>query len=322
MAKKIKKSVRKFQAKGGVSAMLKKGTVARKGKLKRRADDKKKEGGEEEEVIVKKRVQEVEDGVTTASELGKMDMDTFLDSGFLDSDEEEGGGSGDGNQGSESDSEDDGDNLDIANPKDGDDSDASSSASDDEDPEAAEKRMMKQMAKMAKQDPEFLAHLEKNDPALLDFGNESDDSGSGGEEEEEVEESLQDPSPSPTPTVDSNSKVELTPALFNSMQDSAFKNKSLKGLKKLLSAYSSACHMTDADDETGTNRRYHIPSDRVYDALVKAVLSKLPRHFRLHLEPEEELTNDPNKPIGKEATFTVRKGGGWSDATAAYRPPL
>jgi nucleolar complex protein 2 len=100
------------------------------------------------------------------------------------------------------------------------------------------------------------------------------------------------------------------------MLDSAFKNKSLKGLKKLLSAYSSASHIADADDDTGSNRRYHIPSDKVYDALVKACLTKLPRHFRMHLESEKELTTDFNKPIGKEAVFT--KSPHWQHLSPLY----
>ena len=197
MGKKVKKSVRKFQAKGGVSAMLARGTVAKKGKLKRRLNDKKDEGNKKDEVFGEgKKVVDDEDGVTTATELGEMDMDTFLDSSFLDDDGE--GGEEEGISSNDDDDDDDVDSVDNNNngDDDGDDGvsvpngDGSSSSDDDlasdEDPDEAERRMMKQMAELAEQDPEFLAHLEKNDPKLLDFGNDSDDEGE--EEEEEVEE--------------------------------------------------------------------------------------------------------------------------------------
>jgi hypothetical protein len=195
MGKKVKKSVRKFQAKGGVSAMLARGTVAKKGKLKRRLNDKNPSKVVHSSGLGEKVIDD-EDGVTTATELGEMDMDTFLDSSFLDDDGEEGGEEGISSD--DDDEDDDVESVDNNNNGDDDDSvsgpngDVSSSSDDDlasdEDPDEAERRMMKQMAELAEQDPEFLAHLEKNDPKLLDFGNDSDDEGEEEEEEEEEDE--------------------------------------------------------------------------------------------------------------------------------------
>ena len=60
--------------------------------------------------------------------------------------------------------------------------------------------------------------------------------------------------------------------------------------------------MTDVDDSKKSyNRRYHIPSDKVFNALLSVVLTRVPKIFRYHLKLKEELPKDPDKPIGKES---------------------
>ncbi|GFH48421.1 hypothetical protein CTEN210_04897 [Chaetoceros tenuissimus] len=318
---KTSKRAKKFVAKGGAKGMLEKGTITKKGKLrlnKRKKSDpaavaqaqaaeKRKLQKQREENEKQRR----EEDFTSESNLGELDMESFLQT-VVDGDEE----NVDDHASSEEDT-----------PMDGDDSESSDEEvdidSDDEDIEAAEARMKAEMAKLAENDPDFHEYLQQNESSLLDFQNELGELDGGDEDDEEMEEGSDVEEDEESPEEQSN-EVLVDAKVLKAMEYGAFKSHGVKPLRKLIAAYVSACHMADAQhqDEDGTGRlrinnskKYLIESSTVFDKLMVTCLSKIHEELHYHLlgegssvEGGDDSDNDddmeedggdfdPNKPI-------------------------
>ncbi|GMI09783.1 hypothetical protein TrVE_jg10215 [Triparma verrucosa] len=282
---KIKKATRKFQAKGGASAMLKKGTITKKGKLKRRKEEDKTEKPKEEP-----KQEEKDEGMTTSKELGEMDIDQFLNEDFL----------------SDEDDDDEEDQLRKKMEEDDDDSEeeksnSNSDSDSDSGDELDEEKFKLQLASMAEKDPDFMKHLEENDPSLLESAFAEDEEGEESEDEEdddEVDEDDESAAPAKpkaaTPTAeDTDSQTELTLELLTSLSKSAYKDNSIKSLKRLMTCYMSASRMGDVDE---TQAPYYIPSEKVYSELLKTVLSKTVKVVAKHLKLERPESVDAPIP--------------------------
>ena len=322
MVKTTKRS-RKFVAKGGVKAMLDKNqTFTKKGKIRGGAGGKRRGGDADPEAVAAKKRREAEaakkqqdarrrkrdeEDMAGEANLADMDIDTFFKSvaegGIDGSDDEEDSGDSEngsvegGDQSDDSASDDDDDDA-------GDDSDDDSSLDDEE----AERRMKEEMMKLSENDPEFHKYLQDNEQALLEFGDEDDyEYGRGGddddegeeesseeeEEEEEEEESPQkktkkEEKKEAAPVEEDSPYIVLTPKLLLQYEQSAFRSHGIKGLKRIVSAYKTACHMSDANAEDEGHqdkgrKAYHIEDSAVFDRLMASALRHCHEEFRYHL---------------------------------------
>lgn len=317
MVKTTKRS-RKFVAKGGVKAMLDKNqTFTKKGKIRGGAGGKRRGGDADPEALAAKKRREAEaakrqqdarrrkrdeEDMAGEANLADMDIDTFFKSvaegGVDGSDDEEDSGDSEnssvegGDQSDDSASDDDDDA--------GDDSDDDSSLDDEE----AERRMREEMMKLSENDPEFHKYLQDNEQALLEFGDEDDyEYGRGGddddEDEEESSEEEEEESPQKKKTKKGEKKevapveedspyIVLTPKLLLQYEQSAFRSHGIKGLKRIVSAYKTACHMSDANAEDEGHqdkgrKAYHIEDSAVFDRLMASALRHCHEEFRYHL---------------------------------------
>ena len=317
MVKTTKRS-RKFVAKGGVKAMLDKNqTFTKKGKIRGGAGGKRRGGDADPEALAAKKRREAEaakrqqdarrrkrdeEDMAGEANLADMDIDTFFKSvaegGVDGSDDEEDSGDSEnssvegGDQSDDSASDDDDDA--------GDDSDDDSSLDDEE----AERRMREEMMKLSENDPEFHKYLQDNEQALLEFGDEDDyEYGRGGddddEDEEESSEEEEEESPQKKKTKKGEKKevapveedspyIVLTPKLLLQYEQSAFRSHGIKGLKRIVSAYKTACHMSDANAEDEGHQDkgrkvYHIEDSAVFDRLMASALRHCHEEFRYHL---------------------------------------
>ncbi|GMH81699.1 hypothetical protein TL16_g09015 [Triparma laevis f. inornata] len=295
---KIKKATRKFQAKGGATAMLKKGTITKKGKLKRRKVEEKSDAPEEAP-----KVEEKEEGMNTGKELGEMDIDQFLNEDFLSDDEEDYEEEEELRKKMEDSASDNDDDDKVEE------NDDSASDSDSED-ELDEEKFKLQLASMAEKDPDFMKHLEENDPSLLEsaFAENDDDEEEDmdeGDDDEEEEDEAGTPAPAKPTTTDENqsAQTELTSDLLSTLSTSAYKSNSLKSLKRLMTAYMSASRMGDVDSNQSP---YYIPSEKVYSELLKLVLGKTIKVVYKHLKltpPESPDTPIPPKSYTKSTSW-------------------
>lgn len=316
MVKTTKRS-RKFVAKGGVKAMLDKNqTFTKKGKIRGGAGGKRRGGDADPEAVAAKRRGEAEaakrqqdarrrkrdeEDMAGEANLADMDIDTFFRSvaegGVDGSDDEE--DSGDSENSSVNDGGDQNDDS-ASDGDDDDDSDDDSSLDDEE----AERRMKEEMMKLSENDPEFHKYLQDNEQALLEFGDEDDyDYGRGGdddddeessEEEEEEEESpkkkktKKEEKKEAAPVEEDSPYIFLTPKLLLQYEQSAFRSHGIKGLKRIVSAYKTACHMSDANAEDEGHqdkgrKAYHIEDSAVFDRLMASALRHCHEEFRYHL---------------------------------------
>mmetsp|Transcript_20384 Transcript_20384/g.57963 ORF Transcript_20384/g.57963 Transcript_20384/m.57963 type:complete len:824 (-) Transcript_20384:114-2585(-) len=285
------KRARKFQSSGGVSARLKKGTVTNKGKLKRRGGGRSKDGDDASskmrtdnysEELEQKRVDEE---FTSKKNLGDMDLDSFFSSAVDDADDGDDVGDAKGDSELESDGDDDNDNDDDDDDDDNEeknDKDGASdddSGSDDEDVDAIENRMKQEI----ENDPDFHQFLQENDETLLDFAND-DVMGDDGDDDDDDAENNRKPSKQTA-----SGMILVTPTVLKRMEQGAFKSHGVKGLKKLVNAYKSACHMSDADQETNSKKnKYHIESSVVFDHLMVTAMGRCHEEFRYHLLPKKK----------------------------------
>jgi len=289
---KIAKRVKKFQASGGIKGKLSKGSVTKKGKLKRRSE-KEKDATSKPKVVE----EQVEEGVSTASEIGDMDMEAFMksvgDDENSESEEEEE---------EEEVMEDTSDADDAEDASDVDSMGESDSDSENSDADMDEAKMMEKMAEMAEADPEFMAHLKKNEPGLLEFGQGDDDDEDDAEDDQEEQEPVKKRKAATTEP-DPQAQKELTADLLNTLTTNSFKKHSLQSLKKLLSAYSSAARMTDVTaDDTNAKGAYTIPNDQVYAKLIELTIKHSSKEFKRCL-PQEAPTDD-NEPYGNPSLFS------------------
>ena len=181
-----------------------------------------------------------------------MDVDSFLNGGFLDSDEEQ----LDEEDSEDPDSEDSDPEVDAHLALD---SDPEADAADGEDDEDESQVHQKEMERLKKTDPDFYAFLQKNDSGLLAFQDSDDDTGSdappagaagpqpampgegGSDGEANGERGMWDAaSDSDDDLIDGQEydekQVLLTPKLVKSLEQAALRTRTLRGLKKLLQA--------------------------------------------------------------------------------------
>lgn len=252
-----------------------------------------------------------ENDFTSAENLGSLDMDSFFEKAV--------GMKGDfGDEEDESDDDDDEDNDEEEN---GDRSDSeddlASLDSEEEDLAASEARLKKQLGKLAEKDPEFHKYLRENESSLLEFGEDGDDEE---QEDDEMEDDMGDdemegdteekPTKVKRKEVSVNAattdKFLLTPQRLESLEQSAFTSHSIKGLKRIISAYKTACHLSDAsgqdkdraedsdeeEDAPKKKREFQITSPVVFDRLMAVCLAHCHEEFCFHLLEERKDNDD------------------------------
>jgi len=255
MVKTTKRS-RKFDLKGGVKSALEKGTITKKGKLRKKKrttglSDADKAAMEARNIAAGKMAREATEKKRNDSDfvgegnLGDLDMDQFLSSVVEDDlDDKVVTDDGDGDEDSVMDGSDDDSSDDEDNIMDGVDS-------DEEDVEAVEEQMKADMAKLAESDPDFHKYLADNESSLLEYDNddiaEVDDDD---DEDDEDEDGTEDPTPKPKKPKQppKDNRILVSAPILQSYERSAFTQHSIKALKRILAAYRSACHMADAND--------------------------------------------------------------------------
>jgi nucleolar complex protein 2 len=290
---KTTKRARKFVAKGGAKGMLEKGTITKKGKLrvnsrkksdpiaiaKAQAAEKRKSDNQR---IENDRAR-VEEDFTSQSNLGDLDLDSFLKTVADDGEEENASGDEDDGAMEEDASDSEGEVVDF-------------DSEDDEDIEAAEARMKAEMEKLAENDPDFHEYLQNNESSLLDFKNEiggieGEDDDDDDEDDDAMEGAGDDDDDDDDDEPKSND-VLVDAKTLKAMEYGAFESHGLKPLRKLIQAYVSACHMADAQDqdEDGSGRlrinnskKYLIESSTVFDKLMVTCLSKVHEELHYHL---------------------------------------
>jgi nucleolar complex protein 2 len=288
---KTTKRARKFVAKGGAKGMLEKGTITKKGKLrvnsrkksdpiaiaKAQAAEKRKSDNQR---IENDRAR-VEEDFTSQSNLGDLDLDSFLKTVADDGEEENASGDEDDGAMEEDASDSEGEVVDF-------------DSEDDEDIEAAEARMKAEMEKLAENDPDFHEYLQNNESSLLDFKNEiggieGEDDDDDDEDDDAMEGAGDDDDDDDEPK---SNDVLVDAKTLKAMEYGAFESHGLKPLRKLIQAYVSACHMADAQDqdEDGSGRlrinnskKYLIESSTVFDKLMVTCLSKVHEELHYHL---------------------------------------
>jgi nucleolar complex protein 2 len=320
MVKATKRS-RKFNAKGGPKGMLSKGaTITKKGKVKRGGSNKspadKAEANERIKSVYKEEKEREEkrrsdNDFTNVDSLGELDMEAFFEkaaAGLADGDDD------DGSYDDDDDSVDSTEKGGAGADDDSDDDSYASLGSEEEDIEASEARMKKELEKLSKTDPDFHKYLKENESSLLEFGADDDDDMEDGEEEDYVQdedamgEILSDDDNEENEVTDESIKKQfekqqrmqenkflLTPQRLEQVEQSAFEFHSIKGLKRIISAFRTACHLSDAnrkdeevdsDDEEAMRskkKEFQITSPVVFDRLMSVCLVNCQEEFYYHL---------------------------------------
>ena len=327
--------------------MLSKGTVTKKGKLKRRStmdaeeekakEERKRRQKEEDDAKREMHDKKEQSKTTTAKDLSRMDVDEFLNEDFLNAqhgdDDDEEGDEGDSSEEDDDDSEAeavaDVPSSRLAPPSGvGSDSD---SDSDSDAASASSARFKLQMAELAAKDPEFIKHLEENDPGLLEFGEGDDDDedddaeeeeeGAGGDDSYDDDDDDDDdddgaPAPAPSPSAapsapSSGSQINLSPSLLSATASSAYGESSLKSLKKIMSMLSSASKMGDATDD---RTPYYVPSSEVFEEV-----REREKRERERESPKPRLLT--TNPKTQTLNSTAAQGGAVQDAQGSLQAP-
>ena len=309
---KTSKRSRKFQAKGGIKGMIDKGQkFAKKGKVGINRNSKKAGGADaEKEAAAKLEAQAIaaeeqrahaEDDFISGrkNQLANMGMDDFFNDAVLDVDSEDGEESDDVVEENEEESSD-------------------SDEDDEDDDSKAEQRHAEEMKKLQEKDPAFFQYLQENEASLLEFGddNESGDESSDDEMEEDLLKEKKNSS--------KDSKVEspgviLTKELLDKLEHSTFVSHGFRGFRQLISAYRTACHLSNPNDEQNfQSGGFIIEDSNVYDKLMVLVLGRCHDAFHRHLlHPDsnpsskgEEEKIDINKPLNPNILIKAKK---WSE---------
>jgi len=278
------KRTRKFLSSGGVNKRLERGTITKKGKLrvnKRTKSDpaaialaKANERRKSEKMKEAKEKKRGEEAFTSDTNLGDMDLDSFLKT-VADEEGIEDDGSSEGSETEDvvMDDFDSGEEDEIED-------------DDDEDLEAAEARMKAEMAKLAESDPDFHEYLQQNDTSLLDFHEEASDDDSGDDEDLEVDKESGGNEDEADDEMKSNVVIVDTKVL-KAYEHGAFKSHGLKPLRKLIAAYISACHMSDESSSgrshSSNRKKFVIESSVIFDKLLVTCLAKVHEEFHFHL---------------------------------------
>jgi len=132
--------------------------------------------------------------------------------------------------------------------------------SDDEDIAASEARLKQQLNELSSKDPEFHKYLKDNESSLLEFGTDDDDDGHEDQDEDDMDEMAnkitEDEIINEKRRTDkelSSDKFLLTPRRLGQLESSAFASissssvASIKGLKRIVAAFGTACRLSDAN---------------------------------------------------------------------------
>ena len=227
------------------------------------------------------------------------------------------------------------------------DDNSGSSDSEDEDVEASEMRMKREMANLSSKDPEFHEFLKENEQALLTYGEDDDSDDGSNSDDDDIEEDDLDRNSHPRRQGDNDEEDDeplesssdrgvtlLTMDVLEKLERGAFKSHGVKGLKRFVNAYKSACHMADSandKDKKVSGKKYHIESSDVFDRLMVSALNNCCQEFHYHLlgkgspntktiskktddsdddEEESDLPVDDNKPINPGL---LEKSEKWND---------
>lgn len=313
---KTTKRARKFIAKGGVKALKKDGNKKKKHKPSMNPQEAAKERAEREAQQQELAEKERDDKDFVGDDnLGGLDINSFFEA--VGKQMENDGSDSDEEEASENSIDDDVDDLD-------------SLGSEEEDIAASEARLKKQLDKLAEKDPEFHKYLAENESSLLEFGGEDDDVDEMEDDnmEDDVEEEEMQ-----NPQKDADDKFLVTPQRLEQLEQSAFTSHSIKGLKRIIAAYKSACHLSDAsaqrqedsdeEDVPKKKRDFQISSPVVFDRLMAVCLTGCAEEFRGHLlggdeagddsvesdeEGEKSTKVDVNKPLNPK---TYMKSSHW-----------
>lgn len=336
MAKTSKRS-RKFTAKGGVKTMLDRGqNFTKKGKVRsrrgpspeasaaRRAESDAREAAERREQADRRRQKRDDEDLVGESNLGDLNIDEFFQSVADAADQD---GDGDEEMGdNDMDSGDEGASDNTNN----DDDDAfaddisDDSNSDNEDIEVTEQKMREEMKKLSESDPDFHTYLNQNEKGLLAFGEDEDvgssDEGDALDDEENADmEEVTEKKAKPQQEDEDSPFIILTPKLLHRYEEGAFQSHGIKALKRIISAYKTACHLSDAadnDEEKDRSRKsYHIDDSAVFDRLMGICLRQCHQEFYYHLLSDDEIDGtsseskpfDPNKPISPKLLAKSRR---------------
>ena len=315
------------------------GTITRKGKVKRGPSNKKSQAEKAEanermksvykEEMEREEKRRADNDFTNADGLGDLDMDAFFEkaaAGLQDEDD----GSSDEESVDSGAEKDDGDED-----GDGDDDSYASLGSEEEDIEASEARMKKELEKLSETDPEFHKYLKDNESSLLEYGDDDDEMDEDGEEDEYIQdEDAMDEFLSDDDNDDMKAEVSdesikkqfekqqrlqenkflLTPQRLEQVEQSAFEYHSIKGLKRIISAFRTASHLSDAnrkdeevdsDDEEAMRSRkkeFQITSPVVFDRLMSVCLVNCHEEFYYHLleKQSEDDSDDESSASGSE----------------------
>lgn len=327
------KRERKFNAKGGMKTALDKGTVTKKGKLRKRKkqtvpshlSSNSKRPAETTENLTRR-----PDDFTSRENLGDLDLDDFFATVAESIEKEEEDNSVSSVEG-EADLESDDEQAVGASkkPKQEDSvSDSDRSNSDDEDVDNAEARMKEEMAKMEKADPDFHKFLKENEESLLEFGDAHEENGEDNVDTETLDDEVIE-NEKEGEHRKGQPAVVLTPVVLKALYQGTFVSHGVTSLKKLVSAYRAACHLADSTSEDDKKapredgKDYIIESSKVFDQLMLLCLNRCHEEFRFHLlgeekaENEEEITiettrqeSDENKPINPSK---LSKSGKWDN---------
>jgi nucleolar complex protein 2 len=231
--------------------------------------------------------------------------------------------------------------------------------SEEEDIEASEKRLKRQLEQLSSKDPEFHKYLKENESSLLEFGSDDDDDDDDddidvdqvGGMDEAGEEYIQDEdameglvndilSDDDDEEINKNkeekyamqshfkkqqkaaeNKFLLTPQRLQQLEQGAFATHSIKGLKRIISAFRTACHLSDAnqqdkdkgdvDDEYGDEdesgragvgkkkkKEFLFTSPVVFDRVMAVCLVQCHEEFHYHLlkdKPDDDDNDDDDE---------------------------
>ena len=299
--------------------------------------------------------------------LGQLDMDSFFEKAVMgggwndDDDDDDDGQDGGAKVG---DPEEDSEEDDDGRHQDGDDESSldsyTSLGSEEEDIEASEKRLKRQLEQLSSKDPEFHKYLKENESSLLEFGDDDDEDGmdEAGDEDDYMqdEDAMEDYMVNDILSDDDDegkdksveekyamqshfkkqqkaaeNKFLLTPQRMQQLEQGAFATHSIKGLKRLISAYRTACHLSDAnqqdqdkddnEDEDGDGddddvsgragagkkrkkKEFHFTSPVVFDRVMAVCLVQCHEEFYHHLlkdKPEDDDDDDDDEPTNTAA---------------------
>lgn len=355
MVKTTKRS-RKFNAKGGIKALEKKGTsLTKKGKTKRTTknnnqDKKDNDARNTKEVDDNEKKERAANDFLNEDNLGSLDMESFF--------EKAASGLADGGDGDDDDDDDDASASDDGSDK-GDDNDDDddgsvdsygSLGSEEEDIEASEAKMKEQLEKLSKKDPDFHKYLKENESELLEFGDDLEEGGGGEEYDEDAMEAMANELDAEGDDgVDvvkkqfkkqqkaSENKFLLTPQRLQQLEQGAFASHSIKGLKRIVGAFRTACHLSDANqqqdagdsDDEGQQRKkkeFQITSPVVYDRLMAVCLVQCHEEFHYHLlrddggdDEEESLSSNGSE---SDSESNSEESDGKKDSKKKEKKPL